>query len=170
MAFLRRRQRERGRGRSDLWRRLKALAGQTVPSVLRPSAPSLNSTSGLRCQHREAARRGGSTCGGVASLCCCKCASDQAPVVGQCQTMRQSPPGGVGCWCPSYLICLRHWRSSSLKRIPLVSWVMMRSSTAQTRVRQLVSPGTGPSPGPPFDLAEGALEQVRRPPASPVAG
>jgi hypothetical protein len=36
------------------------------------------------------------------------------------------------------------WRSSSLKRMSLVSWVTRRSSAAQTRVRQLSPPGTRP--------------------------
>ena len=46
-----------------------------------------------------------------------------------------------GSW---YLMRLSGWRSSSVKRMPLVSCVMRRSRTAQTRVRQLSSPGKRP--------------------------
>src|SRR5829696_8073112 len=46
-----------------------------------------------------------------------------------------------GSW---YLTRLSPWRSSSVNLTPLVSWVMRRSRTAQTSVRQLSSPGKRP--------------------------
>jgi hypothetical protein len=46
-----------------------------------------------------------------------------------------------------------------------------RSSTAQTRVRQLVSPGKRPITfGAAFDLGERALEQIRASPSAAVSG
>ena len=54
--------------------------------------------------------------------------------------------------------------------MPLVWWVISRSSTAQTRVRQLVSPGEAAHHvRAAFDLAERALEQIRAAPSAAVS-
>jgi len=67
---------------------------------------------------------------------------------------------GIVCSGSAYLMRLRRWRSSWLKRMPLVSWVIRRSRTAQTSDRQLSSPGNLPHRlGAAFDFAERALEQ-----------
>lgn len=78
----------------------------------------------------------------MASLCCCKFCRGLGSR--RDQSMRLSPGRGSCSRRPAYLLRSRRWRSSWLNWMPLVWWVIRRSRTAQTKVRQLASPGNRP--------------------------